>query len=618
MALPTPNTDPRKGRPMTEESGKGGAETNETTAAVKGLEDIENEVSERLKNISGFLEVMKNYIPKLGFIDAHTQAIKLSTDQIKKDLKEVANQLTETPMEDGEVAEDGDGGDGGEPVATDEEKTIADRIKSIDQNVERMADKIDEPSEEEEDARNLGGADGGDEPPPTGPDEAGLSQGDKKNPILAGAGKMIKQFMKFFKMIGKFLAVGILLLLPLLSGNEKLFAGIKEMVDNLFRLFSSVFDLIMGAVVPLATALMTIIITIQNLVFSALMPIIEALIPIIISVVEMVINIVMGVVDAIVPIIETIIAIIIPIIEMVLGMMLFIFDNVTRPLLEMLIPIIGVVGDIIVFFLDLFIDVFNGAIEFVAGLADYIGMGDKIRSFKIEKDESDEAAETIDFAQDDEAVEAQIQAKLDAGEINEKTADSLRKDKEKFREKQQERRDANLEAMGVSRVAEIPESLKDDASKVNLVKMNIPALGGDVLVDSNPKENGKYRVYDMDGNPIKYGHSGGSARNKTDSITPMIHAAIQDLESKEAEGEGDGSPIDIGAAFGMSGQDVSDETLDTQDAVGAAAAAGGAGAGSSTVNMIGGSANQTNVKNEQSITSTSGSPTSGRGRRFRR
>ena len=84
MALPTPNTDPRKGRPMTEESGKGGAETNETTAAVKGLEDIENEVSERLKNISGFLEVMKNYIPKLGFIDAHTQAIKLSTDQIKK------------------------------------------------------------------------------------------------------------------------------------------------------------------------------------------------------------------------------------------------------------------------------------------------------------------------------------------------------------------------------------------------------------------------------------------------------------------------------------------------------------------------------------------------------
>ena len=389
------------------------------------------------------------------------------------------------------------------------------------------------------------------------------------------------------------------------------------MVDNLFRLFSSVFDYIMGAVVPLATALLTIIIEITNLVFSILMPIIESIIPIFISVVEMVINIVMGVVDAIVPIIETIIAIIIPIIQMVLGLMLFIFDNVTRPLLEALLPIIGIVSDIIIFFFDLFIDVFNGAIEFIAGLADFIGMGDKVRSFKIQKDESDEAAETIDFAQDDEAVEAQIQAKLDAGEINQKTADSLRKDKEKFREKQQERRDANLEAMGVSRVADIPESLKDDASKVNLVKMNIPALGGDVLVDSNPKENGKYRVYDMDGNPIDYRPKGGKS-NRTDSITPMIHAAIQDLESKEAEGEGDGSPIDIGAAFGMSGQDVSDETLDTQDAVGAAAAAGGAGAGSSTVNMIGGSANQTNVKNEQSVTSTSGSPTSGRGRRFRR
>ena len=612
MALPRPNTNPDKGRPS--------RSAPESTAMAEGLNDVENIMTEQLQKIMEFTEVMRNYIPKLGFIDAHTQKTKLSTDQIKKDLKEVAKQLTETPIQENdgeEVDQDTEGEDGGEPVATDEEKTIADRIKNIDDNVQKMADRLDEPSEEEEDARNLGGADGGDQPPPTGPDEAGLSEGDKKNPIVSAGGKMIEQFMKFFKMIGKFIAVGLLLLLPLLSGNERLFAGIKEMVDNLFRLFSSVFDLIMGAIVPLATALMTIIITIINLVMSILMPIIEAVIPIITRVVELAINIVMGVVDAIVPIIETIISIIVPIIQMVLGLILFIFDNVTRPLLEKLLPIIGIVGDIITFFFDLFIDVFNGAIEFIAGLADFVGMGDKVRSFKIEKDESDDAAETIDFAQDDEAVEAQIQAKLDSGEINQKTADSLRKDKEKHREKQQERRDANLEAMGVSRVADIPESLKDDASKVNLIKMNIPALGGDVLVDSNPKENGKYRVYDMDGNPIDYRPKGGKS-NKTDSITPMIHAAIEDLESKEAQGEGDGAPVDIAAAFGMSGQDVSDESLDTQDAVGAAAAAGGAGGGSSSVNVVGGASSTTNVKNEQSVTSTSSSPTSGRGRRFRR
>ena len=93
MALPTPNTDPGKGRVTTTTSGDGAALTNETSKMAKGINDIEDVISKRLDDISGFLEIMKNYIPKLGFVDAHTRAIKLSTDVMKKDLKEVVHAL---------------------------------------------------------------------------------------------------------------------------------------------------------------------------------------------------------------------------------------------------------------------------------------------------------------------------------------------------------------------------------------------------------------------------------------------------------------------------------------------------------------------------------------------
>ena len=77
-------------------------------------------------------------------------------------------------------------------------------------------------------------------------------------------------------------------------------------------------------------------------------------------------------------------------------------------------------------------------------------------------------------------------------------------------------------------------------------------------------------------------------------------------------------PAEIASAFGMTGDELSDESLDTQDAIDTAAVGAGAGGGSSSVNVVGGASSTTNVKNEQSVTSTSSSPTSGRGRRFRR
>ena len=98
------------------------------------------------------------------------------------------------------------------------------------------------------------------------------------------------------------------------------------------------------------------------------------------------------------------------------------------------------------------------------------------------------------------------------------------------------------------------------------------------------------------------------------------HAAVKNLKPIEgASGgeDGDSMPADIAAAFGMTGQDVLDESLDTEDAQ-QGAAAGATGGSSTNMTLVGGSSSQTNVKNETSIASTSGSPTSGRGRRFRR
>lgn len=614
MALPTPNTDPRKGRVTTTTSGAGAAVSNETTDMAKGITDIEDVISKRLEDMSGFLEIMKNYIPKLGFIDAHSKAIKLSTDQMKKDLKEVAKQLTETPGEESDAQEVNDEGN-------EAEKTIADRIRNIDENVQKMADRLDEPSEEQEDARDLGGADAGASAPEVMDDGDGGDDGgaEKKQSVI---GKALGGFMKVFKMIGKFAAVALLVILPLLSGNQKLFEAIKTLVTNLFELFKSLFDVVMQAIVPLATTILTIIINIANTIFSALMPILDSLIPIIISVVSVVTDVIMGIFDAIMPIIQVMLDILVPIIQMVLNVFLFLFENILGPIFSALTPIVTFVGNMIMGFFNMLISVWNGIIEAVAFIAGIFGKGDEVRALKIDKlgedTSEEEAKKLIDFSQEDEAIEAQIQAKVDSGEINEETAEQLRKNKQQHKNDQEKRRQEMVSKYDIKEADMDIEG--QDGERIKLIQMDLSSisrfLDDDYMFDPESRdENGNYQFYSKDGTPRRipiWARQG---------VMMMAHAAVKNLQPIEGAGggeDGDSMPAEIASAFGMTGDELSDESLDTQDAVSAATVAASAGGGSSSVNVVGGSSSTTNVKNEQSVTSTSSSPTSGRGRRFRR
>ena len=467
MALPTPNTDPRKGRVTTTTSGAGAAVSNETTDMAKGITDIEDVISKRLEDMSGFLEIMKNYIPKLGFIDAHTKAIKLSTDQMKKDLKEVAKQLTETPGEESDAQEVNEEGN-------EAEQTIADRIRNIDENVQKMADRMDEPSEEQEDARDLGGADAGASAPEVMDDGDGGDDGgaEKKQSVI---GKALGGFMKVFKMIGKFAAVALLVILPLLSGNVKLFEAIKETVMNVFELFKSLFDVVMQAIVPLATTILTIILNIGNTIFSALMPILDSLIPVIISVVSVVTDVIMGIFDAIMPIIQVMLDILVPIIQMVLNVFLFLFENILGPIFSVLTPIVTFVGNMIMGFFNMLISVWNGIIEAVAFIAGIFGKGDEVRSLKIDKlgedTSEEEAKKLIDFSQEDEAIEAQIQAKVDSGEINEETAEQLRKNKQQHKNDQEKRRQEMVAKYDIKEADMDIEG--QDGERIKLISMDL-------------------------------------------------------------------------------------------------------------------------------------------------
>ena len=99
MADGLPNTNPMLGR-----LNKSAEETNELNKQIKeeGI-DTNEAISEQLGLISSFTEVMKNYIPKLGFIDAHTQALKLKQDQAFKVLEKIEGHLAKQA----EIVDDG-------------------------------------------------------------------------------------------------------------------------------------------------------------------------------------------------------------------------------------------------------------------------------------------------------------------------------------------------------------------------------------------------------------------------------------------------------------------------------------------------------------------------------
>ena len=99
MADGLPNTNPMLGR-----LNKSAEETNELNKQIKeeGV-DTNEAITAQLGLISSFTEVMKNYIPKLGFIDAHTQALKLKQDQAFKVLEKIEGHLAKQA----EIVDDG-------------------------------------------------------------------------------------------------------------------------------------------------------------------------------------------------------------------------------------------------------------------------------------------------------------------------------------------------------------------------------------------------------------------------------------------------------------------------------------------------------------------------------
>ena len=630
MALP--NTDFGAGRPATKAE-TFGTKTGADTEVVKGLDDIEDVLDKRLETISLFVEKIANYIPKLGGIDHHVKQISglRIRDSVMPAMREIIDAISldtekdELRQKDAEEASDGGGGgdgvdpeeekDGDEadankvPDDREEPETMGEAVKYIQEDVAAIRNMMAEDAEglvkPEGSLDDTGGGGTG------GGDEGGKP--DKKSKGMMDG--IMKKLKGFFGLIKKFLMIGILLVLPLLSASSDLFAGLKQLFMSLFEIFKKLVGIIFETVVPIITQLMTVIIDVINMLMPTIMSLIDTLVPILTTIIEVVMTVIMAVVEAIMPIIQVILDILVPIIQLVLGYFMMIFEVILLPLLEnFLIPVIGVVSDIIMFFFDMFIAVFNGILEFVAKIADFFGMGDKVRQFKIEKDESAEKAEDIDFSQDDEAVEAQIQAKQDSGEINKKTADKLRKDKEKFREKQEERRQALVDAVGATRTADVPEALQQDGNKVELIKMDLSEYGlGEVLVDPAAKEDGTYNMYDMEGNPINYKALEAMTFGAV-KLTPIIKAAVEGLQAEEAAAAAD--MADLGSAFG-GGASVSAESLDTAEAQADAAAAGaGGGGGSSAMANI--NSNQ-NVNATTNNTNSGGTnPTGGRGYFFRR
>ena len=431
--------------------------------------------------------------------------------------------------------------------------------------------------------------------------------------------------------------MGLLLVVaPLLTAGSELFSSIKKLFDQVFQAMTQIIGVLMERVVPIITDIMTKVIDIITallppvmeiimVVVDVVMSLVEALLPPIMAIIDVIMDLIMAfvppimdlvqtILDAIMPIIEMFLGILVPIIQIVGDIMMFLFDTITRPIFEALTPVVEFVGDLVMGFFNMFIAVWNGIIEAAAFLAGFFGKGDEVRSLKVdplEKDESKDAAQNIDFSQDDEAIDAQIQAKLDSGEINKTTAESLMKDKERFRDQQQARRDELVSKIKVEQV-ETPAALKEDGEKLNLVSLTMPEDmgGGTFLVDPDSKdEDGNYDLYTESGAAIPGDFFKGPVKSQA---MGLISAALEGVE----EDSGGIDMSNIGAAFSADesitvGQDLADDTLD----LGEEQADAQQGSGDTTTVSA---STATNIQNQTSTSVTNvstgdRSPNAGRG-----
>ena len=391
-----------------------------------------------------------------------------------------------------------------------------------------------------------------------------------------------------------------------LPAVTQIFGIIIDLVNQLLPPLMQVFEVIIDVVMQVVDALI-----------PPIMAIVDMLVPVIVQIVDALVPVFMSIVDALMPIVQMFIDILLPIIQIVLDIFMFIFDTILLPILNLLAPIVEFLGNLMMGFFNFLIGMWNGLIEAVAWLADFFGKGDAVREMKIdpiEKDESKDEAKNIDFSQDSETVDAQIQAKVDSGEINEKTAESLRKDKKKHREAQEQRRQ---EVVAKYDIKEVDVEVGEDGEQIKLISMDLDeATNGyikQVLFDPESQdEDGNFDFYKPDGTPMKFR---GHLRNPANM---MAQAAKKSLTPIEAEGEGGGMG-NVAALLGIEestiGQDIADDSLDTADAVteADAAAAGGGGSTTNQSTVIGGS--QTSSQNKTVILDdgSSGSPQGDRG-----
>lgn len=618
---------------------------------VEGNEDNQSALSQQVALMSSFTETIANYIPKLGFIDAHTQALKLKQDQAFKVLEKIEGHLAknteqtqelvdETPADEESDADQvqpdsedvGPGADGtpAQEEAAEDGRTDADPLEKIAEDVSAIRQIM---SEGGDDARTESSVD--DESPVTtsGAKDGDAPKGAKK---VGAIGKFLNKIGKLFSV---FNLIVIALVASLLTANSELFTKIKELFGTIMQVFMKIVGIVVEKILPAVTQIFTIIIDLINQllpplmeVFTAVvdivMGIVEALIPVIIAIVDAVmpiilaivdtlLPIIMSIVDAIMPIIEMMLDVLVPIIEVVLGVMMFIFDTILAPIFSAIAPVVEFVG-------DLFRSLFNGIITMINGVIEGIAMivgifssskAEEMRAMKmdkIEKDESKDEAKNIDFAQDDETVDAQIQAKLDSGEINQKTADKLKKDKEKFARNQEKGRKEFIEKLDVKETDVKPVG---DADAVSLISFKEKTSGETILVDPNSGDaNGNYQLYDPEGNPVDFPDMGMGFKN---AVMMQAHAAVESLQPETLEEGGDGS-FNIAGALGLvpdetqQGIDLGNESLDMADAQQDANSQGGGGTTNSATNIsstVGGSNSKTVILND----AASGSPQDGRG-----
>lgn len=627
MASGLPNTDPRKGRPTTETSGKGGAETK---AMMDSFDGVESAVVEQLALIAGFTEVMKNYIPKLGFIDAHTAALKLKQDQAFKVLEKIeehvrpAEVVEDEPEPDAEVEEedvneDVDGPDGErepDPEAEEGEDTRDPEKSPLEQIAKDVhAIKLHLVGKDEEDEDNRDPTDPPDVTTDTGGGDTKAPKGAKK---VGAIGKFLNRIGKLFSVFN-LIVVG--LIASLLTANADLFTKIKELFGTIMQVFTQIVGLVVEKILPVMTQVFGIIIDLVNqllpplmdifgvivevgmqiveALIDPLMAIVDMLVPVIVQIVDTLVPIIMSVIDAVMPIIEMILDMLIPIVEIVLDIFMFLFETIMLPIFELLTPIVEFVGDLIMGFFNMLISVWNGIIEAVAFVAGFFGKGDEVRAMKmdkLEKDESRDVADQIDFSQDDEAVDAQIQAKLDSGEINKKTAEKLREKKDKFRKQQAERRAEMIEKLNVQEV-EVAKA-DSDGEKIKLIQMDLSeltdgALGQMMFDPESLDENGNYQFYTPEGAPVEVPALARQA------VMMAANAAVEGLQAQET---GDGSSFDMMQLLGLDatqndiGNDIADESLDTAEAQDDAASAGSAGGQTNISTNVGGSTSSTAQK----------------------